>query len=413
MRHKKLFNNTVMLYLLTFSNYLFNFITVPYQTRILGPEIYGNIGFASAFTIYITLILDFGFLLSATEEVSRNKDNPSILSSVFTSVTISKLILCFFTTIILGVLCSFIERFREDKMLFTLYYISAIAAAFLPDYLYRGLEQMRSITVRSVTIRFFFTIAIFIFLRRADQYYLIPFFNLCGNLGAVLASYFHVTRKIGINFCRVKISDVFYALRRSSLFFYSRIASTLYSVTNTFVLGIIYGDSSAVVGYYTSADKLISTGKQGITPITDSLYPHMIVRKDYALVRRLLLIFMPLITAGCVFGAIFSYDICKLFFGEEFQESGLYLRYMMPILWFSFPAMIFGFPVMSPMGLAKYANLSNILGAAFQIIQMLILFVSGQLTALNICIITCVTEGITMMFRMGVVGYFYYRRKRA
>lgn len=68
---------------------------------------------------------------------------------------------------------------------------------------------------------------------------------------------------------------------------------------------------------------------------------------------------------------------------------------------------------MSPMGLAKYANLSNILGAAFQIIQMLILFVSGQLTALNICIITCVTEGITMMFRMGVVGYFYYRRKRA
>ena len=83
MKNKLLLKNTVMLYILTFSNYLFSFITVPYQTRILGPEIYGDLGFAMSFATYIQLFLDFGFILSSTEEVARHRDDKEELNEFY------------------------------------------------------------------------------------------------------------------------------------------------------------------------------------------------------------------------------------------------------------------------------------------------------------------------------------------
>lgn len=55
-KSKVLVKNTVMLYLLQFSTYLFSFLTVPYQSRILGPEIYGILGVAGAVMIYFQLL---------------------------------------------------------------------------------------------------------------------------------------------------------------------------------------------------------------------------------------------------------------------------------------------------------------------------------------------------------------------
>ena len=90
---KTLLSNTALLYLLTFSTYLMSFIVVPYETRVLGPEMYGLLGVSAAIMVYFQLTIDFGFLLSATEEVSRNRDDKGILSSIFTSITVNKLFL--------------------------------------------------------------------------------------------------------------------------------------------------------------------------------------------------------------------------------------------------------------------------------------------------------------------------------
>ena len=90
---RSLLKNTLYLYILTFSNYFFGFITLPYQTRVLGPEIYGILGFAVAFQAYFNLILDFGFLLSGTRIVSENAKSKTELSKILSGVTISKIIL--------------------------------------------------------------------------------------------------------------------------------------------------------------------------------------------------------------------------------------------------------------------------------------------------------------------------------
>ena len=163
----KLLENTFMLYLLTFSNYFFNLITVPLQTRVLGPEIFGRIGFCLAVSTYFRLLYDFGFLLSATEDVSKNYKDKKYVSKVFTSVNFIKVILVIVSVIPLIVLLFTVDIFKNDPLLFILYFIYVAIDCFEPDFLYRGYEQMKAITIRNVFVKLFFTIMIFLFLKKS------------------------------------------------------------------------------------------------------------------------------------------------------------------------------------------------------------------------------------------------------
>ena len=82
-----LVKNTAMLYILQFSTYFLGLMVTPYETRVLGDEIFGYLGASTAIMVYFQLIIDFGFLLSATEEVSRCRTDQNALCRIFTSVT--------------------------------------------------------------------------------------------------------------------------------------------------------------------------------------------------------------------------------------------------------------------------------------------------------------------------------------
>ena len=88
-----LLQNTVMLYLLTFSNYFLSLVVVPYETRVLGVEVFGVLGAATAIMVYFQLVVDFGFLLSGTQEVAKSRDDPAAVSRIFTATTLAKLLL--------------------------------------------------------------------------------------------------------------------------------------------------------------------------------------------------------------------------------------------------------------------------------------------------------------------------------
>ena len=97
---KVLFKNFTSLSILQISNYLFPLITLPYLVRVLGPGKYGLVNFAAAFAAYFTIITDYGFNLSATQEISVNRDNPKRVSEIFSSVFTLKMLFFVISTLI-------------------------------------------------------------------------------------------------------------------------------------------------------------------------------------------------------------------------------------------------------------------------------------------------------------------------
>lgn len=391
-----------MLYLLTFSNFIFGFITIPYQTRILGPEYYGIIGLATALTMYFQLIIDFGFILSATQRVADNSDDNYRLSKIFTSVTYCKCLLSLFCVLILIIIYLFVGDYKKYFDLYLMYLIWAILTSMLPDYLYRGLQNMQVITYRTVAVKLFFTILIFAFMTKKEDYCLIPLFNIFGALFALIWSFKDLYTRWNIKFIKVEIREVFEELKASSVFFYSRIASTISTSTNMILLRNVYGEA-AILGYYTSADKIVSIAKAGSSPIADSIYPYMVRNKDFKLVKKILFLCMPFILIASILLFYNANLVCGLIFGENFSETGNILRYMIPIMVIILPTYILGFPTMVPLGLAKQANLSNIIGAIVQVLGIFYCYFFGNFNVINLCIITCFSEFSVLAYRGGCI----------
>lgn len=402
-KKKVLLSNTIMLYTLTFSTQLLNLVTVPYLTRILGAVIYGKVGLAVSYMTYVQIILDFGFILSATQKAAQYCDNEKYLSELLTSVTLSKLLLSIPVTIVfLGYVLAN-RNMRGDILFFSLYLAAYILNSFLPDYYYRGIEQMKIITYRSLAIKALFTLLIFVFVKDSTQYRLIPLFTLVGNMCAVLVVLVDMNKR-GVFFCRTEKSVILAHFKDSVQFFASRISSTAYQAANTIILSFIYGNS-AIIGYYTSADKIVSLAKSGASPIADSLFPYMVKNKDYKIIRKILLITMPLIIVGVIVCIAFSEQICVLLFGSDFKNAGIILNLLMPIVLVILPTYLLAFPIMVPMNLTKYANFSNVFGLCIQTLFLVTLICVHALNVYTLCVATSATEVAVFLFRLAVVQY--------
>ena len=398
-RKKKLFSNTIFLYLLVFSNYFFSLITVPYQTRVLGPEIYGKLGWAMATMAYFAIVVEFGFLLSATERIARNRDDKREVERIVGAVVASKIALALIGAIAVAVLSFTWGKMNSDPWFYLLCYASAIIPSFLLDFFYRGIEEMQVITIRSVATSAFFTVCIFIFLHDRNNYWVVPALNATGSLIAVGAVFWHMTRKLKYRFVVPEISYCWMIFKESIWFFLSRIATTFYTATNTFLLGFVYPVASAPIGYYTSADKLLTVMKSACSPVADSLYPYMVRNKDFRLLKKLLLIGMPISIAIAAVVWLLSDWICLILFGSEFAGAAPLLRLMLPIFVITLPVYLLGFPTLSPLGGAKAVNRSVIFSAIFHIAALFVLFIGGWLSVRSVIVLTFITEIFILVYR--------------
>ena len=402
--------NTIMLYLLTFSNYFFALATIPYLTRILQPELYGLIGFAMAIMVYFQLIIDFGFMLSATQRVAENYSDCYKLRKITTSVLGAKVVLSVISLITLVVIDLWFDIFSGENVLFGLFFLNTVFSSLIPDYLYRGLEKMRLITIRTVAVKALFTVLIYVFLQEPSQYCLVPLFYLFGSIAATLWSYIDIYKRFNIYFIRITVNEIFDEIKISFPFFVSRIATTIYGASNIMMLKYIY-PTNMEIGYYTSSDKIVSIARSASSPIADSLYPYMVKNRDYKLMFKILLWIMPLVLIGCIFLFVYAVPICMIIFGEQYAETGHILRYMIPLMVIVLPNYVFGFPALVPLGLARIANLSNVIGAVIQIIGLCFLFFNDLADVYNVCILTSITEGAVLLIRITATMYGIKRNK--
>ena len=314
-RHRGgLLENTVMLYILQFSNMALGLVTQGYQMRVLGVELIGVLGAAQYATNFFQILIDFGFIYSATAKVSRFREDKNVLNKVLTCVILAKALFMALSFLILFVFIAPSLPDMSQVLVYAFYLISVCTYALLPDFMYRGLEQMATITVRAVAIKFFATMMIFLFVRQPGDYYMVPLFTAIGNVGAIVFVYWHLFHKVGVRFCKVTWYEVWVELKESSQFFLSKVAGSINSNLNGILLGTMAGPTAT--GLYTNADKIIGAARSGMSPIADSLYPHMMKHRNFRLIKKAMLLVYPIILVGCAIVFIFAEPLLVLWLGE-------------------------------------------------------------------------------------------------
>ncbi len=402
---KRTAKNTIMLYIMAFAKLILPLLTLPYLTRVLSEESYGIVTYVKACMIYMQLIIDFGFILSSVKDIVNANDNKEEIGYIVGHTLVSKTILAGLSFVAMWVMCFTIPILRGNILFSMLYFASVALTAYIADFLFRGMEKMHIITIIFLIARSISTAATFVFVRDDSDLLIIPILEIAANLVTVgLGFYFGKTFGIririrGIKACLAMLKDSF-------SYFMSSMATTVFTALSTILIGIVITDLNQVA-YWGVCTQIISAIQGLYAPITNGVYPHMIRQKSLRFIHKIMLLIMPIVTIGCLVCFIFSDFALLVIGGENYIQASPVFRCLIPILFFSFPAQLYGWPTLGAIGLVKETTLSTVISASLQIAGLVILIVTGTMTLYSVAILKCFIEFSFMAIRV----FFTYKNR--
>lgn len=398
---RRLIENFSALTFMQLLNYILPFITLPYLARVLTIEEYGVYIFSLSFIQYFIIIVDFGFDLSGTREISINRNNSKKLSEIFSSILIIKFILMLISLIILILLILFVPTIKEYWHVHLLMFLMVFGNMLLSIFIYQGLEKMKFITILNASIKIFFTLSIFIFVKDQNDLALVALLNSIGYIIVGIISLIIITSVINIKLKIPSKESIVSQLKNSAQFFWSRIAVSMYTTSNTFVIGLILGPVAA--GFFGTADKLFRGVVSLYQPLNSVLYPYIAHSKNISLYKKL----FKISTISNIFIVLlvflFSDFIINLIFGEGYGESAVLLKMFMFAAIYMMPSILMGYPLLGALGYTKEVNNSVIFASILHVL-LLIAFIPILSVKLVACLVI-ITELIVFIYR------FYFVKK--
>jgi PST family polysaccharide transporter len=263
--------NYVALLFIQGANFILPLIIFPYLVRTLGSEKYGLVMVAQSVALFLTIIVDFGFNISATREVANLKNDKEKLSQFYWNVFSIKLVLIIITFLLLLGLIIYVDKFSVDPLVYLFSFGLVLGQAIFPTWFFQGIEKMQVITIVNVAAKLFFTISLFFVVLSPSDYQYVPIFN---GLGFVISGLFGFVFSLQyVKFIFPKLSQVKEIIENSSSLFFSNFAVSLYTSSNTLILGFFAGDSMA--GVYASMEKLILAIKSLYSPFYQAIFPNL------------------------------------------------------------------------------------------------------------------------------------------
>lgn len=401
MKKGKVVKNTFMLYIMNIAQLVLPLVTLPYLTRVLSISNYGVVNYVKSIMTYMQIIIEFGFLLSATKDIVKAKNNKEI-GRIVGNVTLAKIILSFFSFIVLVIFSLSIPLLRSHLLFTFLSYIPVFLTIFLFDYLFRGIEEMQVITVRYLIMKSIATVLTFFIVKGNSTMIYIPILDIIGSLIAI----FFVVRefkKYDIKLSYGSFKEVWKTLSSSFLYFISNMATTAFSALNTLLVGILL--SAQDVAFWSLVMQFVGAVQALYTPINNGIYPEMVRNKNINLIKKIMLIFMPLITIGCLITYIFAPLILRIVGGMKYIQMSFLMRDITPLLFISFPSMLFGWPVLGAIEKVKETTFTTVLTTFAQVIGLVILILAKEFNLANIAMLRNLTEMILLISRL----YFCYK----
>lgn len=306
--------------ILTISGYIFPLLTFPYVTRVLGVENLGIVNFVLSIIDYFILFSTLGFGVVGLREIARCQ-NDTEKNNIFSQLVSIHILLSVFIFILYTLSIFLVPQLQEYKFLLFIGSSKILLNVFLVEWFFRGIQDFKYVTLRTIITRLLYVIAIFIFVKHREDY--IIYFII--TIGQVF-----LNAIINWNYSRKFVSFSF-KLKGSIKFIIpliswgvNTILLSFYTTFNVMYLGLVSG--AVAVGYYTTATKLYSIilsvlqAYNGVfIPYLNSLYSQgkidefkITINKSFDIVSTLSI---PLVAVGFVLAP----QIIEFIAGNEFS----------------------------------------------------------------------------------------------
>lgn len=330
----KLQRNLIYSLLLTLSTYLVPLVVFPYISRVLGPAGMGSIEFVDNVIDFAILFSMMGLTTLGVREIAKNRDSRERLDRTFSELFALNLISTVLVLCLLLVLLFLVPEFRGHSSLFFVGLTKIVFNLLWIEWFFKGIENFRYITIRSVLVRLAFIVSVFLFVRTKDD--AVVYYALW--VGITVANAFcnwsYRRRYVSLVFRHLCIARYVKPFVFLGLF---ALLSAVYTHLNVVYLSFVSTD--AEVGYFTTATKLYRIMIALFSALTSVMIPHMSVlvkQHDVEEMRRLTgKVFQLLFSFAfpvLIFIEVFADDLILLFAGDQFADAALPMRMVILLL---------------------------------------------------------------------------------
>ena len=271
---KRLSANFIALASLKLLNYILPLLLIPYLIRVIGMEGFGVYSFVLAIVMYGSKLSDYGFELSGTYHISKYRENQEQINTIFSSIMTIKVLIALFYIFIVILSLFLLESISAYSHLLLLALGTILGQALFPLWFFQGIEQMRYISIINGVAKLLFFLAVFIFVRHADD---IDILLLLTTVSALLAGawgLYVALKQFNIQLTFQPWSRLQFYLKDGWYIFTAKLAVEFYTTINIIILG--FYASATIVGYYALSLKIIYAIGGLLEPITQTVYPYLV-----------------------------------------------------------------------------------------------------------------------------------------
>lgn len=393
-------------------NYLYNtayqilnicipIITTPYLTRVLGADGIGVYSFSYSVAHFFAIFILLGLNNYGCREIAKSRDNPDKLSKTFWSIYFLQL---FLGILVNGLYVGYCFLFSKNKIAALILGFYTVSAALDVNWFYFGLEKFKLTTIRNLLIKSIKTIAIFVFINDEKDIYPYCLIMAVGFLASQLVIWPDLVKRVRFSVPRIK--DVFVHLKPNCLLAITTIAVSVFKYMDKVMLGIMSTD--AQVGFYESAERIISVPTALITSLGTIMLPRMTAlvsdkKEESNKLLHMSVLFAMLVSSAMCFGIMgVSREFVPLFYGDGYEICvTLYLILLPSCLFLAF-ANVVRTQYLLPHQMDKEYVVSAILGAITNLLVNAVLIT--RLGAVGVAVGTLVAEAVVCLYQSAKVG---------
>ena len=328
--YKALVSNFSYLTLLQVAGYVFPLITIPYLSRVIGAAGLGRIAFGAAVVTWFMSVSTWGFNFTATRDAARNRNDQKELSRIFSNVIWARSFLSLLCFVVILILIAIIPSFRENWLVILITYLTIPVSIIFPEWLFQALERMKYITILSLCSKLIFTLAIFVFVKKPDDYYLEPLFGVIGGTVAGAISLYLIIKKWKIKVMKPDFQTIFMTINNGKDVFINNFMPNLYNSMSVVLLGSFWGN--AATGILSAGSKCLDICYQFMNILARTFFPFLSRHGE----KHHVYVKISTILSLClsIFLFVAAPLLIHIFYTEEFNDAILLARILSISLFF-------------------------------------------------------------------------------
>lgn len=371
----KIKTNFIYSSILTISNFIFPFLTFPYISRVLGVNNVGIYNWVTGIIQYFILFSMMGIAIVGIREVAKNKTNQEELSKTFSSLLMLTVLTTILSLVVLFVLMAVIPKFSENKDMFYIGAANIFINLFLVEWLFKGIENFKYITIRSIAVKSIYVISVFVFVKHRGDYVIYYFLTVAAVVLNALFNWIYCRKFVHFVFKNISLKPFikpFLILGVYLLF------NSMYSTFNVAYLGFVGGNKE--VGYYTTATKLYGIMLAFFSAFTGVMLPRisaLVAENNYKEVNRLIERSFNILYTFCfpiiIFFMFFAPEVIGIIAGPGYEGSILPMRIVMPLMIIIGTEEILIIQLLMPLNKDKAIFINSVIGAIVGIALAIVL----------------------------------------